>query len=109
MIRIPIAYKEKTMGAGPIEDQTIKAAREKADETLRVPPDVPLNEYFGTQPTSSPVSGLTPVEEYIKAQHLFIESQNDYIHNQNVGRLAAEQESYIRAQTKYIAFLLGKK
>jgi hypothetical protein len=126
MIRIPIVHKERNMGAGPIEDQATQAVKNGGDAGPKSavamegspPPPQSGGEYFGTNEvgatagtpeTAKDVELYSPEEELIKSQHLFIESLTDYIHSPNVGMLAACQESYITAQTRYIARTLGKK
>lgn len=52
---------------------------------------------------------LDPVQEYIKAMHIFVEFQQEYIHNPDVRNMASQQEGYIKAQTKYISYLLSLK
>lgn len=51
----------------------------------------------------------TPLEDYIQAQHIFVEAQMDMIHHQDVPRFATAQETYILAQTRFIASLIGKR
>lgn len=94
------------MGAGPIEEAVI-AAQNGETAKLATPADAGIDGYFGTEPVSES-SSSDPREAFIRAQHLFIEAQQDYIHNQNVPQLAAHQESYIFAQTRFITSLLGK-
>lgn len=50
---------------------------------------------------------LNPIEELIKAQHLYIEAQANYIHNKDLPTMAAEMESYIRAQMRCISALMS--
>jgi hypothetical protein len=56
-----------------------------------------------------PAVTLDPTQEYIKSMHIFVEFQQEYIHNPDVRNMASQQEGYIKAQTRYIAFLLGQK
>jgi hypothetical protein len=109
------------MGAGPIEDQATQAVKNgdagpKSAVAMEGSPPPPQSggEYFGTKDENRPETAnsielYSAEEELIKSQHLFIEALTDYIHNMNVGKLAACQESYITAQTRYIARTLGKK
>jgi hypothetical protein len=99
------------VGAGPIEDSLLASK----NETKAIPGLPPLagNEgngasdaHFGHEGQPMDVPALSPPEAYIRAQHLFIEAQQLYIHKPNVQVLAAEQEAYIHAQTAYVAYLL---
>jgi hypothetical protein len=103
------------MGAGPIEDAAAQAvgqndgSSQQASMTMRIPVDTPDNSAFASaenKPADRPA--MSPPEAYIRAQHLFIEAQQLYIHNPDVRTLAAEQEAYLNAQTAYIAYLLTK-
>ena len=81
-------------------------------------PPLPVNEgpgakseYFGAEVNAAPpkvAAAMTPAEELIKAMHLFIEAQTEYIHKPDLAAMATAQEEYITAQTRYIARNLSK-
>ena len=99
------------MGTGPIEAQATQAVNNSGpinltvSETGQPVPDSVINT---EQPHATSIPEMTPAEELIKAMHLFIEAQTDYIHTPDLGRMASAQEAYITAQTRYIARNLTK-